>query len=153
LIVQLDQGETDERKSKLYAFNGATGAILWQRQRSVPNSWATPIVITAASKSQIITLGVPWVISYFAADGTELWRAEALGGEVTPSPIFASGLVCVASPNEKLLAIRPDGQGDVTKSHVAWSSEENVPDITSPASNGELAFALSTPGTLTCYDA
>ena len=153
LIVQLDQGETEERKSKLYAFNSATGAILWQRQRPVPNSWATPLVVTAAGQSQIVTLGVPWVISYSATDGTELWRVEALGGEVTPSPIFASGLVFVASPNEKLLTIRPDGQGDVTKSHVTWSSEENVPDITSPASNGELIFTLSTSGVLTCYEA
>src|SRR5262249_49101061 len=57
------------------------------------------------------------------------------------------------SPNEKLMAIRPDGHGEVTKTHVAWSAEDNVPDISSPVSNGDLVFTLSTPGMLTCYDA
>lgn len=152
LIVQLDQGESDDRMSRLYAFDGATGRMFWQRPRPVPISWATPSVITAAGKAQIITLGVPWVISYSAVDGTEHWRAELLSGEVTPSPIFAGGLVFVISPNERLAAIRPDGQGDVTKTHIAWSSDENVPDITSPVSNGELIFTLSTPGLLACHD-
>ncbi len=152
LIVQLDQGEAEQNRSRLYAFDGRTGRVLWERTRSVPASWSTPIVIQAAGKPQIITLGVPWVIAYAAADGAELWRVEGLNNEVTPSPVFAAGLVLAVSPNEKLIAIRPDGQGDVTKTHVAWEAEDNIPDISSPVSDGELVFTLSTPGMLTCYD-
>jgi len=95
---------------------------------------------------------VPWVIGYSASDGAELWRCEGLNGEVTPSPAFAAGLVLVPSPNEKVLAIRPDGAGDVTKTHVTWTNEDNVPDITSPAANDELMFTLNTSGMLTCVD-
>jgi outer membrane protein assembly factor BamB len=153
LIVQLDQGDTEDNKSKLYALDGRTGQILWQRPRKVGASWATPIVIEAAGKAQIITLAVPCVISYAATDGSELWRAECLNGEITPSPVFAGGLLVVASPSEKLLAIRPDGRGDVTKTHVVWTYEDNVPDVTSPTSNGELVFAVTTAGMLTCLDA
>jgi outer membrane protein assembly factor BamB len=153
LIVQLDQGESEEGRSKLYAFDGATGQVAWQRPRKVPSSWASPIVIEAAGKSQIITLSIPWVIAYAATDGTELWRVECLNGEVTPSPIYVAGLVIIPSPSEKLLAIRPDGVGDVTKTHVAWTSEENVPDVTSPTSNGELIFTVTSSGVVTCLDA
>jgi outer membrane protein assembly factor BamB len=153
LIVQLDQGEPDEGKSKLYALDGRTGRIVWERPRKVGASWASPIVIEAAGKAQIIALAVPWVIAYAAKDGTELWRVEGLNGEITPSPVFAGGLVFVPSPSEKLLAIRPDGTGDVTKTHVVWTNEDNVPDVTSPTSNGELVFALTTGGMLTCFDA
>jgi outer membrane protein assembly factor BamB len=153
LIVQLDQGESEEGKSRLYALDGRTGQVVWQRPRKVGSSWASPIVIEAAGKAQIIALSVPWVIAYAATDGTELWRVECLNGEVTPSPVFAGGLVYVPSPSEKLLAIRPDGQGDVTKTHVVWTNEDNVPDVTSPVSNGELLFALTTAGMLTCFDA
>ena len=153
LILQLDQGEAEDGKSMLYAINGDTGAIVWQRPRKVPASWASPIVVEAAGKPQIITLAAPFVIAYSATDGTELWRVECLNGEVLPSPIFVAGMVIVASPSEKLLAIRPDGQGDVTKSKVGWMTEDNVPDITSPASNGELLFTLTTGGMLTCLDA
>ena len=153
LIVQLDQGDSEDNKSKLYALDGRTGQILWQRPRKAGASWASPIVIEAAGKAQIITLAVPCVISYATTDGTELWRVEGLNGEITPSPIFAGGLLFVASPSEKLLAIRPDGQGDVTKSHVVWTNEDNVPDVTSPTSNGELVFAVTTSGMLSCLDA
>jgi len=153
LIVQLDQGDEEDNKSKLYALDGRTGQIVWQRPRKTGATWATPIVIEAAGKAQVIALGAPYVISYAATDGTELWRAECLNGEITPSPVFAGGLLFVASPSEKLLALRPDGQGDVTKTHVMWSSEESVPDVTSPTSNGELVFDLTTFGMLTCLDA
>ncbi|MCX6927260.1 MAG: PQQ-binding-like beta-propeller repeat protein [Verrucomicrobia bacterium] len=153
LILQLDQGDAEDNKSKLYALDGRTGQIVWQRPRKVGASWASPIVIEAAGKGQVILLAVPCVTSYAAADGAELWRAECLNGEITPSPVFAGGLLFVASPSEKLLAIRPDGQGDVTKTHVAWSSEDNVPDVTSPLSSGELVFMMTTSGMLTCLDA
>jgi outer membrane protein assembly factor BamB len=152
IILQLDQGESDDNKSKLYALDGSTGQIVWQQPRKVGSSWATPIVIEAAGKEQVITLAVPWIISYSATDGSELWRVEGLNGEITPSPIFAGGLVIAVSPSDKLFAIRPDGKGDVTKTVVAWTSEENVPDVTSPVGNSELVFTVTTSGMLTCFD-
>ena len=153
LIVQLDQGDNEDGNSKLYALDGRTGQVVWQRPRKTGASWASPIVIEVGGKAQVITLAIPCVIAYAAADGAELWRAECLNGEITPSPVFAGGLLFVASPSEKLLAIRPDGQGDVTKTHLVWAYEDNVPDVTSPTSNGELVFALTTSGMLTCLDA
>ncbi|HRT56428.1 MAG TPA: PQQ-binding-like beta-propeller repeat protein [Candidatus Paceibacterota bacterium] len=153
LLVQLDQGESEEGKSKLYALEGRSGRILWQRPRKVGGSWTTPMAVEVAGKAQVIALAVPWVISYSAVDGTELWRVDCLNGEVTPSPICVNGLVIAISPSDKMLAIRPDGQGDVTASHVVWSAEDNIPDVTSPASNGELIFTVTTSGLLTCFDA
>jgi len=152
VILQLDQGDSEEAKSRLYALDGRTGKVLWQRPRKVGGSWASPIVFEAAGKAQILTLAVPNAVAYAATDGAELWRADCLNGEITPSPIFAGGLAIVISPSEKVLAIRPDGHGDVTKTHVAWIAEENVPDITCPLSTGELVFTLSSSGMLTCFD-
>jgi outer membrane protein assembly factor BamB len=152
LIVQFDQGDAESAGSKLLALDPATGRVLWERPRPVPASWATPVIVEAAGKPQIITLGKPWVIGYALADGTELWRAEVLEGEITPSPVFAGGRVLAISPSAKLIALRPDGAGDVTKSHVAWSAEDNVPDVTSPVANSELAFTISSGGLLTCFE-
>jgi outer membrane protein assembly factor BamB len=152
VILQLDQGEKEEAKSKLYAFDCGTGQNIWQRPRSVGSSWASPLVIEVAGKAQVITLAVPWVIAYFAEDGSELWRVEGLNGEVTPSAIYTAGLVLAISPGEKMMAIKPDGSGDVTKTHVAWTSEDGIPDITSPVCNGELVFTLMSSGMLTCFD-
>jgi outer membrane protein assembly factor BamB len=152
LLIQLDQGESTEGKSRLLALEGRTGKLIWERPRQVGASWSTPIVISAAGKIQVITLSVPWAAAYDVRNGTELWRVDGLGGEVTSSPVFENGLVIAVSPSEKLLAIPPDGQGDVTKTHIAWTNEENVPDITTPVCDGELLFTLTTGGTLTCHD-
>jgi outer membrane protein assembly factor BamB len=152
LIVQLDQGDKEDNKSRLYALDGRTGNVLWQKPRPFGASWASPAVFEAAGKTQIVCLSLPYAAAYSAADGAELWKADCLNGEVTPSAIFSGGLVIVPSPSEKLLAIRPDGQGDVTKTHVQWTNEDSIPDVTSPAGDGSLVFMLTTSGMLTCVD-
>jgi outer membrane protein assembly factor BamB len=153
LIVQMDQGVPEDHKARLFAFDSATGQLIWEKRRPVGSSWSSPIISEAAGKAQILTLAAPWAIAYDAKDGSELWRLRGIGGEATPTPILAAGLFFAISPMETLYAIKPDGQGDITKTHVAWFSDEWVPDICSPVSNGELLFTLTTSGTLTCYDA
>lgn len=153
VFVQLDQGEAEQSLSRLYAIDGATGRELWQRTRPVSASWATPIVVEAAGKTQLLTLSAPWLIAYAPVDGKELWRAGEFEGEVTSSPVCAAGLVFAINPNVAVSAIRPDGAGEVGVTHLAWSAEDNVPDITTPACTEELLFTLSSGGGLTCYDA
>ncbi len=153
VIVQFDQGDADDKLSKLLAFDGSNGAVVWEKPRAVGASWATPIVFDAAGKTQLVTLAVPWVIAYSPKDGAEIWRADLLDGEITPSPIFAGGSLFIVSPANKMQPIRTDGAGDITKTHIGWMAEDGIPDITSPASNGELVFLITSTGTLTCYDA
>lgn len=152
LIVQFDQADAEAGKSRLYAFDTASGRELWQQRRPVGASWATPIVVEQTNRTQIIALGEPWLMGYDPANGTELWRAECLGSDLAPTPVVAAGMVIVASPNKHLAAIRPDGQGDVTKTHIVWTLEDYVPDITSPVVNDELLFCVTTSGLLGCID-
>jgi outer membrane protein assembly factor BamB len=110
-------------------------------------------VVAATEKGdQLITSASPWVIAYDPLKGTEIWKAEVMGGDVAPSPVYASGLVFTVNIDAELVAIRPDGQGDVTETHVAWRGEDGLPDICSPVSNGSLIFLLTTSGKVTCYD-
>jgi len=153
LLVQLDQGDNTAGNSKLLALETRTGRVLWERSRPVTASWATPIVVQTASGAQILTAGQPWVMGYSCDDGAERWRAKLLDGEVVPSPVFANGLLLVVNPSAQLIALRIDGAGDVSKSALVWTNEENVPDITSPVSNGELVFTANSSGSLTCFDA
>jgi outer membrane protein assembly factor BamB len=153
LLIQLDQGLATAEGSKLISLQGASGKVWWERSRSVPASWATPMVIEAAGKTQIITLANPWVIAYAEADGSEIWRAQLLESEVVPSPVFAGGLLFLVNPGTKLMAVRPDGAGDVTKTHVVWSTDVDVPDIVSPVSNGEFVFTVTSMGMVDCWAA
>jgi outer membrane protein assembly factor BamB len=151
LLIQYDQGGVEDLKSALLAIDGFSGQIAWQTKRPVGNSWSSPIVVRVGEQFQIITCSDPWVIAYEPLKGTELWRANCLTGDIAPSPIYANGLVFAIQPYEKLVAIRPDGQGDVTKTHIAWSTKDGGPDICSPVSDGELIFLLATEGLLSCH--
>jgi len=151
LLIQNDQGSAEDQTSALIALDGFSGRVVWQTKRPVGNSWSSPIVTRIGDEFQVITCGDPWVIAYEPANGTELWRVKCLSGDVAPSPIYANGLIFAIEPYSKLVAIRPDGRGDVTETHIAWTIEEGGPDICSPVSNGELIFMLSTEGWLSCY--
>ena len=153
LLIQLDGGDSAKPASKLVALDAATGVVRWQTSRPVPASWATPLVIEVAGAAQVIALGDPLVASYSLADGRELWRASLLESEIVPSPVFVAGLVIAPSPTSKLFAIRPNGAGDVTKTAVAWSGGEDVPDVTCPAAWDSLVFTVTSSGDLTCVNA
>ena len=152
LILQLDQGSEEDGKSRIAALERSSGKTVWETRRPVGSSWSTPIVIAAGGREEVITCADPWVIAYEPASGKELWRASFLGGEVVPSPVFAGGLVLAASGSGKLAAVRPGGSGDVTATHIAWSSEDDLPDIPSPVAGAELLFTLTSAGKLAAYD-
>jgi outer membrane protein assembly factor BamB len=165
VLIQYDQGGPEDEKSKLIALDGFSGQTVWETKRPVPNSWSSPIVLQIGDQFQLLTCGDPWIIAYDPAKGTELWRVKCLYGDIAPSLIYAkpvrdptekvsngaNGLVFAIEPYSKLVAVRPDGRGDVTETHIAWSLDEGAPDICSPVSNGELIFLLATEGLLTCY--
>ena len=153
LILQYDQGSAaEDGKSALLSLDTATGNTVWQTKRPVPNSWSTPIVIDTGKGREIITAGYPFVIAYDADSGAERWRAECLNGDVAPTPIFAGGFVFACNTGSELCAIRPGGTGNVTESAIAWRAMDGMPDTTSPASNGELVFLVTSEGMVTCYD-
>ncbi len=153
LFVQIDQAAAKDKLSKLYALDIRTGKVVWQVDREVPNSWTTPIVIHAAQRDQLITAADPWVLAYDPSDGTELWRADCLRQDVGPSPTFADGVVYVATEYRCLSAIRADGRGDVTETHILWQAEDGLPDTCSPLVAGGHMFVLASYGIFTCYDA
>jgi outer membrane protein assembly factor BamB len=152
LLVQFDQGHVGESLSKVMALHVADGTTAWEVVRTMPNSWASPIVVRAAGRDQLITAANPWVVAYDPADGEELWRARRLRQDVGPSPTFADGIVYVANEFPAASAIRADGRGDVTDTHVLWSVEDGLPNTCSPLATDEFFFLLDSYGLLTCYD-
>ena len=154
LLVQLDQGTGKDGKSKLLALEGATGNTAWESApRPVPGSWSSPILINTGQRELLVVTAKPWVMGYDPATGKEIWRVEALSGEVTPSATYGAGFVFTAIEGEKLAAIKPDGAGDVTKTHVAWSAEDGLPDVSSPLCDGQRVYLATSTGTITCYEA
>jgi outer membrane protein assembly factor BamB len=150
VLVQYDQGSADDGKSRLFAFDGPTGKKVWETPRPVGGSWTSPVVVRINDAFQLFTVGSPWVIAYDPNNGSELWRAEAVGGDVAASPIVAQDYVIAVEPYSQTVAVRWDGRGDVTQTHIAWRNNDAAPDIASPVSDGEFIYLLDTQGLLAC---
>ena len=153
VIVQYDQGDAESGKSRLFAFDGLSGRLAWEAKRPVANSWCSPIAAQTETGIQIIAAADPNVMAFDPNTGAEIWRAECLAGDIAASPVYAKELAFVAEPYSKIVAIRTNGKGDVTKTHIAWSVDEPGPDICSPVSNGQYVFVLNTDGLALCFNA
>jgi outer membrane protein assembly factor BamB len=151
VLIDYDQSDGKDRKSRFFALDGITGKVAWEARRDLPSTWTTPIVVDVAGQPQLITVADPNVVSYNPANGKELWRAKCMGGDLAPSPIYAGGLVLAIQPYSQLVALKPTGQGNVTKTHLAWKVEDGVPDICSPVSDGTYVYLLDSEGLVTCY--
>ncbi len=153
VIVVLDQAEAKAGKSKIMALDARTGEAAWTTSRPVASSWVTPILITHQGREQIITSADPFVIAYDPATGKELWRANCMRGDVASSPSFANGLVYVACDQTCIAAIRPDGTGDVTDTHIVWKQQDSgLPDLCSLLCDGPRIYTLVF-GKLYAFDA
>lgn len=150
VIVQYDQGDGTDGKSHLYALDGATGNVVWDVPREVPNSWTSPIVVEIDGKPRVITVTDPWVFANDADSGKEIWRAECVSGDVAPSPIYAGGLILAVEPYSQVVAIKTGGQGNVTETHLAWRMEDAGPEICCPAADDKYAYILEGYGVLFC---
>ena len=89
-------------------------------------------------------------------DGREIWRYRyGEGYSVVPRPLHRDGVVYVCSGFNRavLYAVRTDGEGDVTDTHLVWSDDKAVPKESSPILVGDLLFLNDDKGVLSCFDA
>jgi hypothetical protein len=144
------------------ALNKETGEVVWKTERpsakkdkSSRRAFATPLVIRVGDKDQVVMPAAHCVYAYDPDTGKELWKVKYGGFSNVPRPVFAHGLVYVQTgfaPPE-LLAIRPDGSGDVTASHVVWRFKKAVPNVPSPVIVGDNLYMIADAGILTCLNA
>lgn len=141
------------------AIEKETGEVVWKtnRQSDVSRkfSFTTPILIEVEGERQVISPGSGEVSALEPQTGEELWRVDYGDGySVIPKPVFANGLVfvCTGYGRPKLLAIRPDGRGDVTDTHVVWETDRQVPHTPSVLVVGDELYMVADRGVASCLD-
>lgn len=138
----------------------STGKVRWQTAREHKNgnkfSFGTPLLIEVNGEKQIVAPGTFHVAAYRPKDGSEVWRVDyGLGYSVIPRPVFGHGLIFLSSGYDTpvLMAIKPDGTGNVTETHVAWKTNKSAPHTPSPLLVGDQLYVVSDGGIATCFNA
>jgi len=144
----------------IVALEKNSGKIAWKTSRDVEVerkfSFSTPLLIDVNGKRQLISPASGAVIAYNPSDGKELWRFDYEEGySVVPRSLYAHGLIYVCSGFNRanLIAIRPDGKGDVTKTHLAWKYSKAVPKESTPIIVDDFLYMNDDKGVATCLDA
>ena len=140
------------------ALDVKTGKERWKQNRRKPaaQAYTTPLVINVNGRDQLISVGAYRAAAYDPATGRELWRVGYKDGfSNVPRPVFGKGLVFIATGfyEPTILAVRADGEGDVTRSHVAWTLSRGAPYTPSPILVGDELYVTSDTGVLTVVDA
>lgn len=140
VILYQDQGTG----GFIAALDKKSGAPLWRTAREQSVGWGTPIAVRVAGRDEIIVNGQSYVVAYHPDTGAELWRCGGMSYEVIPTPVVGYGLVfCSSGRAGPTLAIRPGGRGDVTRSHLAWSTPRGSPFVPSPLLYGEQLYTVN----------
>jgi outer membrane protein assembly factor BamB len=155
LIVNCD-GNGGE--AYVVALDTATGKTRWKtsRRRPADQAYSTPLVIKVGDQDQLVSVGAYRAAAYEPLTGQEIWRVSYGDGfSNVPRPVYGQGLVYIATgfQTPTLIAVRPDGRGDVTRSHLAWTISRGAPYTPSPLLVGNDLYYVSDTGVLSLADA
>lgn len=145
------------------ALDKATGKTVWKKDRGIDfgtldgdfkKAYGTPRVVTVNDQPQLICPAATATTTYDPRTGEELWRVIHGGMNVTQPPQVGLGKVvlCTADGGLKMLAVRPEGRGDVTKTHIDWTLNKNVPSRSSPVLVDGLLTMVNEAGIASCVD-
>ena len=138
------------------ALDKLTGKTKWKKLRQGYQAYTTPLVVRLPVGDQVISPGALRAVAYEPRTGKEIWNVKYGDGfSNVPRPVYGNGLVyiCTGFQEPSMLAVRLDGRGDVTKSHVAWTLKRGVPLTPSPLLVGDELYMVNDGGIASCVDA
>ena len=144
VLVQYDTNS----KGRMLALNTASGETIWDVERPVNVSWASPALIEVDGKIQVVTTSDPYVSGHDLETGAEIWKVEAMMGEVGASVAYGNGLVYATNEYARLVAVEPKPGTDYT-----WENDEYLAEASSPVAYNGLLYTATSYGVLVCYDA
>jgi outer membrane protein assembly factor BamB len=164
LFIQVLHGMKTDAPSYVMRVDKKNGKTLWKVDRPTnairesPDSYTTPGLLRYGKTTEIVITGGDCVTGHDPANGKELWRANGLNPDNDPfyrivaSPIIFNEVIYAPTRIKPLLALRAGGRGDITSSHLLWSTV-NGPDVPTPVTDGKYFYIINDRGIVWCLDA
>jgi outer membrane protein assembly factor BamB len=140
----------------LVALDRATGRTRWKTDReNKTRSYSTPIIRRIDGRVQMVLSGSKCVASYDPRDGSRHWILDGPTEQFVASMVYNGKLLFLTAgyPELHMMAIRPDGSGNVTDTHVAWRTRKGAAYVPSPIAEGDYFLAVSDGGVASCFKA
>ena len=172
LYMQLIHGDMRSREPGVgivLCLNAADGKVVWKQNRlsdatsENKHSYASPTIYKDKDRSLLLTHGGDIVVAHSLEDGHEVWRCGGLNPtdnynsylRFVSSPAWCPGIIVVPSAKKGVvLALRPDGSGDLTDNSSAhlWIMDRGTPDVASPLIWDGLVYLFRENGVVACFD-
>jgi outer membrane protein assembly factor BamB len=164
LYVQVLHGMHTDDPSYLLRIDKASGKTVWRVERPTrarfesPDAYTTPALLRYGGTTEIVITGGDVVTGHDPTTGRELWRADGLNPtnngsfRIVASPVVFGELIVAPSRERPMLALKPGGRGDVTRTHVVWTSP-NGPDVPTPVTDGTYVYIVNDRGIMWCLEA
>jgi len=143
-------------KGYLVAVDNASGEQVWRTARDHGiRSYVTPIIRTIDGKDQLVLSGSKHIAAFDPATGNMIWQVDGPAEQYVASMVYDGERFIMAAgfPTHHVMAIRGDGAGDVTASHVQWHVDKYVKCyVPSPVLVGQKLFVADDRGTANCFN-
>jgi outer membrane protein assembly factor BamB len=156
IIINGDQ----DALAYIVALDKRTGTERWRTDR--PNrirSYCAPLIVDAAGKKQLVLSGCKCVASYDPDTGKQHWIIDGPTEQFVASLVYTDDVFFLTAgfPDYHNMGIRPDGSGNVTKTHILWHEKRtparNASYVPSPIALGHYFYVISDLGYLSCFEA
>jgi len=121
-------------KAVILALDKNTGNVRWEGKRGLSQiAHVSPQILSVNGKDQLISSAGNVIQGFDPDTGERIFTVLSPGEGVVPSVVVGEGLIFSASGfgDSAIRVVRAGGKGDVTETHIAWKSTEDVPKIPS----------------------
>jgi len=143
-------------KAVILALDKNTGKVRWQGKRGLSQiAHVSPQILSAGGQDRLISPAGNVIQGFDPDTGERIWTVSSPGEGVVPSVVVGEGLIFTASGfgDSAIRVVRAGGKGDVTKTHIAWESADDVPKIPSMLYVRPYLYLVTEAGVAKCFKA
>lgn len=154
------------------ALDKTTGKTLWETERPKSvydqlepigkKAYITPLIIDVKGRDFMISNGSAACMAYDPNTGKEIWRIIRGVDSTIAMPFHEDGTVYFHTGFEvdekknkfaELMAVNPDGQGNIASTNIKWKLETPILQLSTPAIKDGLIYNVDTKNMMMCLDA
>lgn len=145
-------------ESYIVALDRKTGETLWKTPRqNKTRSYCAPLIREMAGRTQMTLSGDKSCASYDPNDGKLIWIIDGPTEQFVASPVYSEKCKLLffsgGYPDHHIIAVNPDGKGNVTDTKIVWRTHKGVAYVPSPIIEGDYFLIVSDSGVAHCFEA